>query len=893
MMLAYVKEKGYLMTTITDFQNVARIGGTILQHPQGEQGGIRASGTGLGGKIVAWWNTVGMSDTQKIHANQQIVDNFVHTIRAEKGDHFANMASSVLSNIRNDGKSLKGHIVQDVLRLMTIEEQKLQTYNQSVLNKLLSRGDVGRTLNCLDGAYQEVAEELGFKESLDHLMVGKNPEKFKREMMQAFSELSDNGRKPVSMSDARNALKEILAKTVEQTKTHLDKLDTCEVSQQEYEKLRDKVLSGHFIAGNNISLELSELRIHSFFEKGEQPTSHSDQLLDKLVDSLGLSHQLKELGLDNRTGRDFDIKMEFQQYLKKEMRNEPECKTTGLTRERINDIAAEKLTQFLESKTACLDEVQKLDIDNPEIKKSLALMIVETEALQSPEQVKALWHMHAAVDTLLTSIHENATPTHILNAFSEYQKTAGNVITNLPKEVRTPQGDVAFRYQAMNLGFAASLLSTEEKKTVFEAITSPKMQELSATLAYLQSSPLTQASGSPLIMGIRNEIEGCKSQLAKHLGVEKPRLHGEVTTVSQDMKPLIEKGLDVLILSRDRNGDTMFGVSTYSDEIRRYEELSEKSSAHKHIYETIQSNHDWDYKDQYLLAQVMEHPSSESVDQQDRMAFNWLVRGASNDILLKAHAKAGKPLTAGEIWQAVIGEPIPQHVNEQNMIGSLVQEVEKRAVSAVKEQDHNAIEELAKMQLFNALFSGLSWQGAIEMIAPDAKLTMDHIHTSLTLSSLKEYTPENAYGQTVDIHRWHKPTEIRITHSDGETHRIDPNDHEGLIARGQKTPDVNDPVIQDLMKNVRDLCKGHEPQVQRTSQFLTQASGILFRTAGTGMGLPIDEHGPYSFQLSSDENGAVHIRMDLPDRCPATGHLVATVHPDGSYRISEFAMQKK
>ena len=74
------------MTSINDFMRVANVGGRVLQNPESE-GGLKATGTGLKGKIVGWWKTRSMSTAQKSEANQQIMDSFVQAFSDEYGDH--------------------------------------------------------------------------------------------------------------------------------------------------------------------------------------------------------------------------------------------------------------------------------------------------------------------------------------------------------------------------------------------------------------------------------------------------------------------------------------------------------------------------------------------------------------------------------------------------------------------------------------------------------------------------------------------------------------------------------------------------------------------------------------------------------------------------------------
>ena len=315
----------------------------------------------------------------------------------------------------------------------------------------------------------------------------------------------------------------------------------------------------------------------------------------------------------------------------------------------------------------------------------------------------------------------------------------------------------------------------------------------------------------------------------------------------------------------------------------------------KELCETLRSNNQWTRSEQAILAQVMTHPSVQAMDRFNQTVFGWLIRGAAPELLSKAHQQ-DTPLSAADLWQAVMGEPPPQNLTEEGLAQRLLDTVSRRYLEVARHQNPDLRKDIANMQLFTGLNQGLSWQKTTELVNPRTTLRMSDFRIDVTLSSLAEYKLDNAYGQTVDLHRWADPTVFIFQGPESrETGRLDPNHHPRLGERQTAGQDLrlDDPVVQDLLGRLRTLSGGHEPQAQRLSQFLTQASTVVLRMAGEAIGAPLSEHGAYTFTLSPGENGAVNVRIELAPNMPAMGHLTATVLPDGQYQITGLEITKK
>ena len=294
-------------------------------------------------------------------------------------------------------------------------------------------------------------------------------------------------------------------------------------------------------------------------------------------------------------------------------------------------------------------------------------------------------------------------------------------------------------------------------------------------------------------------------------------------------------------------------------------------------------------QEKFSLSRVMDHPSVQSLDGYEKQKFSWIIRG-NTDSVLEQIGYALDPPTVEDIWQSVFSEPAPEGVNHENLARKVIDGVNDRYMVAVEDQPRRPEEK--EMALGMALNQGLSWQKAIDVSRPQATLRMEDFSVRTSLSSLKDYTMANAYGQTVDIHRWADPTRIVILDQKRqEQYALDPN-HDSKLSQRNGSPTVDDPIITDLLGQLRESCGNSEKQVQRISQFLTQASTILFRIAGEAMGLAVGEHGAYTFTMTPGSDGAVDMRIELAGSEHPSGFMNASIHRDGSYSISAFELTK-
>lgn len=161
------------------------------------------------------------------------------------------------------------------------------------------------------------------------------------------------------------------------------------------------------------------------------------------------------------------------------------------------------------------------------------------------------------------------------------------------------------------------------------------------------------------------------------------------------------------------------------------------------------------------------------------------------------------------------------------------------------------------------------------------------------------YVKSNAYGQTVDLHRWERPTQMNFEAAPGQlASTLDPNDHPGLAQRAAGgAPGTDDPVVVDLLHRIALTTQGRETQTQAVSIALTQASTTLFRLVAESWPMekvpPAIEHGAYTFIVTPQDNGDVTVRVRPAAVMPFDGELQLTVSKEGVITTNEFWAQAR
>ena len=162
-----------------------------------------------------------------------------------------------------------------------------------------------------------------------------------------------------------------------------------------------------------------------------------------------------------------------------------------------------------------------------------------------------------------------------------------------------------------------------------------------------------------------------------------------------------------------------------------------------------------------------------------------------------------------------------------------------------------------------------------------------------------DYVKSNAYGQTVDLHRWERPTQMNFEAAPGQlASTLDPNDHPGLAQRAAGgAPGTDDPVVVDLLGRIALTTQGREAQTQGVSIALTQASTMLFRLVAES--LPMEEvpsaieHGAYTFTVTPQDNGDVTVRVRPAAVMPFDRELQLTVSKEGTITTDDFWAQAR
>jgi hypothetical protein len=269
-----------------------------------------------------------------------------------------------------------------------------------------------------------------------------------------------------------------------------------------------------------------------------------------------------------------------------------------------------------------------------------------------------------------------------------------------------------------------------------------------------------------------------------------------------------------------------------------------------------------------------------------------LVNAAGRDILAAHRANNGKPLTNAQIWQSIAGFRMPRGVSDANFGARMVTEVGARyqqaVLAAVPEKQIPEIE----FNLHAAFFDlQISPRRLLELTRPDASpLTLEEMNRDWSMSSLREYTPGNAYGLCTDFSRRGAGTGdsvMTFVNADGQGFSV----HPFKIPHEQNIP--THPAFLRIIDAVRGM-SATEVQTARVLQAFSQAGVMETRSISAAFpGARFSEHGESSVTARQREDGAVVV--DIASTDPAstvTFKKQYTIATDGSHECTGFEMHR-
>lgn len=299
--------------------------------------------------------------------------------------------------------------------------------------------------------------------------------------------------------------------------------------------------------------------------------------------------------------------------------------------------------------------------------------------------------------------------------------------------------------------------------------------------------------------------------------------------------------------------------------------------------------------DSARMVQLLMHPASRDRRTADQFI---LLMTSKAPALLALSRQQGRVPTDAQIWQTVLGEPVPadiQGLGSPDLGARLVKEARQRYNEVARAvhlaaggTEESLVDKLRADPLMIGLIQGFTLERQIELIQhPDHPMTERDFHPATLQLLVAKNQADTAFGQTQDIHRWTPPTRFIFEGVGAAPAVLDPN---AQPWQQGVSPPVDHPVIQDLSGHVQTLAAGRAAQTQAVLCALTQASTMVMRMAAEAypgkLVTPAIEHGAYDFNLTALADGTVQIRITPNAPMRFDGELRLEVSPQGDIRTT-------
>ena len=263
--------------------------------------------------------------------------------------------------------------------------------------------------------------------------------------------------------------------------------------------------------------------------------------------------------------------------------------------------------------------------------------------------------------------------------------------------------------------------------------------------------------------------------------------------------------------------------------------------------------------------------------------------------LAAARERIGKDLTPAQIWEVVIGGKPPKGLTAENL-GETMHRHATATLLKLGAQTSQISPESMKPVIEYNLGQGIPFKKIVEAMKPGGKLTLADIRFGgdFGLSSLGNYTADNAYGLTTDFRRRASdkitgmPSTIRMEHPDG---------HGVVYTHMQISTDENtaaNPLFQDIITHCRELTSS-EIQFQRVMQCLSQASTVNMRMLSEMLpGQFLSEHAHANATAQKLPNGDVVVEITNGENVkPIGGQMKILVDVHGKVTVQELSVEFK
>ena len=557
-------------------------------------------------------------------------------------------------------------------------------------------------------------------------------------------------------------------------------------------------------------------------------------------------------------------------------------------------ISEQAIREYLQELKPAMDFIAGLPTEhNPDVpgqfvitpaEKQRLLQLIPGIPIRYPELIKAvLLESRALVEPLkalsVPGLSRDDMVQPLMKTVSRHQRMTGSfqvpkdLAEELARKITNAEQFAAYR-AAMALAVDALQLRNDQALGIFEKVSGDEGLELGRSFTRMADLCV---SGTPSVAAHQGEfLNGIKTldNLRMILG---PRV-GEV--VGEDaFYYTYDQELDL----RDIPASVFEAASNIlnfrSTGIPGYGALAAVSPRLTH--------EEWD-----VLLPILQTIGKSIEDHFDHALALKMVAANARELLAVTATNRGRPLTPAQIWQTVMGNQAPANITAANLGAVMFDTAANRISHRVAVWYPNTSMEHMTPLIKYSLGSGIPFQSLYHAYQAGGRLGMADLRLdSPALSSLSDYTANNAYGLVTDWCRRASGTDgtpsLMIIHSgDGGGFAIE---HRSLPHQ-ENTPD--NPIFTKIMDRCRSISRS-ELQFQRVMQSLSQASTINLRILSECFpGQQLSEHSHFDSTVTPQPNGDIIVALaNAPNDRPWGAHIQISVTPEGEATVTDIGLE--
>lgn len=262
------------------------------------------------------------------------------------------------------------------------------------------------------------------------------------------------------------------------------------------------------------------------------------------------------------------------------------------------------------------------------------------------------------------------------------------------------------------------------------------------------------------------------------------------------------------------------------------------------------------------------------------------VESSASDLLAALEANRGKPLSNRQIWDAMVGGPMPRGISAEHFGADLIKSVSKMYVGLLQAAAPDMPQPVMDAALMNSSSFGLSPKKLIALTRPHAHISLNDISVVTGMGSLSGIDEETAYGFVTDFRRRGKNTVMQFEDRNGNGFATSPFS----ISDEENTSE--NPHFTEIIGRVRDMTHS-EGQLARVMQCFSQAPLIMPRVLSTCFpGVEFSEHGNFSVTAKEQQDGSVLVDITSDPSLPLILDMQIRVGTDGSHTFERLDMSR-